>query len=556
MWPRSLSAVSPGPHRHRTRASLLAVQVFTPAASGPTTDIAEVLAAVDWILQQQDRLRIAAINLSVTGARAVAAPCRDEAVERAVAQLRAAGITLVAAAGNGSSADGIAFPACVAGVVSVGSVGATGRVSSFSNRAHGLTLFAPGERVVAAAPGVATQTLSGTSQATPHVAGALALLRERHPAGPAEELVDLLDRTAAPVMDAAGSAAAGALRIDRAIDQRYAGRIADPSAARPFTDRYVTPTGAIERWRSEPGRITAEGFVVDPASVLPRTLTATVNGVADRARVLSAVERGDLAARFPGYGTEHGYVLDLDVVGGLSAVCVFAQGARSNEQVPLGCASFDLPRGEAFGALDVARGQPGAIELHGWAIDPDTVVATAVHVYVDGVLQEVLVAGRERLDVGAAFALYGPAHGFSGSVATAPGRHTVCVYAIGVGEGGNPLLRCAPVTVPGGDPFGALDVISDYEGMLRIAGWAIDPDTRQPIEVHVYVDGGLAGGVAADRERRDVGASFTGYGSLHGFDITLAAPLHRATTLPPLVCVYGINAGAGVNALIGCHRSR
>ena len=52
-------------------------------------------------------------------------------------------------------------------------------------------------------------------------------------------------------------------------------------------------------------------------------------------------------------------------------------------------------------------------------------------------------------------------------------------------------------------------------------GWAIDPDTTAPLTVHVYVDGVWAGQSTAGVARPDVGNAYPGFGSGHGFDVTL-----------------------------------
>ena len=98
-------------------------------------------------------------------------------------------------------------------------------------------------------------------------------------------------------------------------------------------------------------------------------------------------------------------------------------------------------------------------------------------------------------------------------------------------------------------PFGHLDRIDvDYATLaVTVQGWTIDPQTANPVEVHVYVNGVLRAGGVADRSRTDVAAVYPAFGDRHGYTVVAAA---RAGT--NVVCVYGINVGAGSNALIGC----
>ena len=80
-----------------------------------------------------------------------------------------------------------------------------------------------------------------------------------------------------------------------------------------------------------------------------------------------------------------------------------------------------------------------------------------------------------------------------------------------------------------------------------VAGWAIDPDTRLPIDVHIYADGRLLRGATADRARADVTALYPEYPSDHGYEATI-----ELGDGPHVVCVYGINQGPGTNAVLGC----
>lgn len=98
------------------------------------------------------------------------------------------------------------------------------------------------------------------------------------------------------------------------------------------------------------------------------------------------------------------------------------------------------------------------------------------------------------------------------------------------------------------EPFGSLDVAGTIPGGIRVAGWAIDPNSVAPIDVHVYLNGVFAKGGPADVSRPDVEAAYPGFGDLHGFDLTLSvgAGSHE-------VCVYSINVGPGSsNPLLGC----
>ena len=97
-------------------------------------------------------------------------------------------------------------------------------------------------------------------------------------------------------------------------------------------------------------------------------------------------------------------------------------------------------------------------------------------------------------------------------------------------------------------PFGNLDGTTWTGNALRVTGWTIDPDTADPINIHVYLDGVNVRQATANTPRPDVAAYYPAYGPNHGYDLSLnAAPgTHQ-------VCTYAINTGAGaVNPQLGC----
>ena len=102
-------------------------------------------------------------------------------------------------------------------------------------------------------------------------------------------------------------------------------------------------------------------------------------------------------------------------------------------------------------------------------------------------------------------------------------------------------------TTGGGDPFGNVESLQADSGSVRLTGWAADPDTTNPIEVHVYV-GSVGTAFVAGLERPDVGAAYPAVGSKHGFDVRVTVPAAGTHT----VCAYAINVGSGTNRLLSC----
>lgn len=97
------------------------------------------------------------------------------------------------------------------------------------------------------------------------------------------------------------------------------------------------------------------------------------------------------------------------------------------------------------------------------------------------------------------------------------------------------------------DPWGAFDSVSGGKGTLTVAGWAQDPNTTNPVNLHVYVDGVMAGSTTTNRARADIEAKYH-RGLSYGYKATFTASPGKHD-----VCVYAINVGAGTNNThIGC----
>lgn len=198
--------------------------------------------------------------------------------------------------------------------------------------------------------------------------------------------------------------------------------------------------------------------------------------------------------------------------------------------------------GPAFGFLDAVIPSPEGVIVAGWAIDPDTGAAIDVHLYRNGGFLGAVRADGNRPDVEAAYPGWGAAHGYWAPIPTPEGRHTFCAYAIGVGQGAPyTLLGCSAVDVTDA-PIGVLDVVQRKPGtdQVQVGGWAVDANSPDAIDVHLYVDGAFIGQVPANQYRADIAAGFPWSGGDTGFTAEFAM-----VDGDHLVCAYAIGVGAG-----------
>jgi subtilisin family serine protease len=159
-------------------ASLTAVRVLNCAGSG---SLSGVIAGIDWAVSDHADGAPAVANLSLGGSPSTAL---DEAIERLVAD----GVTTVLAAGNDTADACGTSPARVPEAFTVAASDSSDGFAGFSNFGTCVDVIAPGVDVTAAwyTGDTATNTISGTSMAAPHAAGAAAKVLETSPgSGPA-----------------------------------------------------------------------------------------------------------------------------------------------------------------------------------------------------------------------------------------------------------------------------------------------------------------------------------------------------------------------------------
>ena len=225
-----VAGVAPG-------TDIIGLDVFV-GSGGSSSDLLE---AFDWSIANKDTYNIAAMNLSL-GHGGYTSTCAGSIFDSAIQSARDAGISVVVASGNDGFTNGMSSPACAPGSLSVGAVHDASNsgthcmggaieaddVACFSNSASFLDILAPGVDITAG--GV---TMSGTSMATPYVAGAMAVLRGAYPDASVASLESQLIDAGAPVTDPRNGLTFPRLDLMAALDVERCDVSASPGTLSP-----------------------------------------------------------------------------------------------------------------------------------------------------------------------------------------------------------------------------------------------------------------------------------------------------------------------------------
>jgi subtilisin family serine protease len=214
-------------------AGLVVIRVLGPSGGSIST----IVSALEYVLA---RPHIKVVNMSLGGGGPYSTVCDaadagTTAFATIIARLRAQGTLTVVAAGNEGFSTGVSSPACVNAALAVGAVydqnvggiawqtcpdptTASDQVACFSNSSPLVELLAPGALTTSSGPGGGTLTEGGTSQATPHVAGAAAVLLQARPSLTPSEIIQVLAQTGVPVVDRKNGLSLPRINLRAAID--------------------------------------------------------------------------------------------------------------------------------------------------------------------------------------------------------------------------------------------------------------------------------------------------------------------------------------------------
>ena len=246
-------------------ANLVVSRVF---GSWGATD-ADIAAALDWVASVAPTHNVAAVNLSLGFFQSRYFDCQalaDSIYATVTAKVRAAGVAIIAAAGNEGSLTGIGVPACGQGWVSVGATDLLTRVATFSNISSDVDLIAPGVAIWSALPFDSFDALSGTSMAAPAVSGAFALIRQAVPSVTSDAALEAM-RASGPRIDDVIVKDLPTLRVDMALSRLTNDGEAAPTVPGSPGNVSIQPMDRAVRvsWSAPPhdGGSPMTGYVVD-----------------------------------------------------------------------------------------------------------------------------------------------------------------------------------------------------------------------------------------------------------------------------------------------------
>jgi hypothetical protein len=319
-----------------------------------------------------------------------------------------------------------------------------------------------------------------------------------------------------------------------------------PLGCRAITVMGDNPIGSVEAVNEGPTSVRVTGWALDRQTTAGVTVELVVNGTVV-AKKAATTTRPDVGATYPGYGAAHGFSFEGPIGAGRQEVCVRAVNQGAGASVTLGCRTFLTPTGLPQIAIESRVRSATGYTYTGYAMDPDTTTSATVRaVTPSGAVLATTVANRPHAARSAKWPMYG-GQGFTIFVPLGAQSANFCLSAVNVGPGSNVTAACEQW---GPSPDGRLDSVTAAPGGFDAVGWAIDPDTKSPIDVHIYVDGKHVSTPKANGSRPDVAAVYPAHGADHGFSTRVAATPGRHT-----VCAYGINVSTGKNTQLGICRT-
>jgi hypothetical protein len=313
----------------------------------------------------------------------------------------------------------------------------------------------------------------------------------------------------------------------------------------PCLHNGVDPNGFVSEVSTVPGSISIKGWVLDLDSSDPQWVHTYIDGIYAGATQAS-ISRRDVQAV---YGTATdilGFEDTFAVEPGAHRVCVHAINVGAGNNRLLSCTNVNVPYMNPVGAVGTIEAAGSGVRVRGWAFDPsDKNSSVTIQVSRGSDVVATFPADQPRNDVRDYFRLPDNRYGFDEVVPAGSGTSTYCVRALDIGDDGSTVQLGCQTLVLDRDPIARLGPVTASNGEVQVRGWAVDPDSPDPVGIHVYADSTFIGGGRADAFRPDVGDAL-GVSDYHGFDLQLPLPGGTDT-----IRVFAINIGPGRNTLVG-----
>jgi len=175
----------------------------------------DIIAGIEWAKNNQE---VDVINMSLGGGSSSAEYCVGDAVVDAVNSAAASGIIVTISSGNDYFDNAVSYPGCAQYAIAVGAVNSLDQPADFSNKGPALDVVAPGVSILSswscndwdagldcgppANPISWYNTISGTSMASPMVAGLVALMLDKNPDLTFDDVMDIFESTSIPIQGA------------------------------------------------------------------------------------------------------------------------------------------------------------------------------------------------------------------------------------------------------------------------------------------------------------------------------------------------------------------
>lgn len=273
------------------------------------TFLSDQISALEKVYEISDSLEIASVNMSLGGGEH-SNYCYNDLRSPIIDQLAKRNIATVTSSGNSNFSNSVSAPGCIPSIVSVGATttgsngGARDEIASFSNGSRLVDLLAPGVAINSSQLNGLFGQSSGTSMASPHVAGAWAVYKSQSPEATVNEVLNNMQMSGRKILDDRNSIVFNRLQIDEALDTDYW----------LVSDKFF---GSLASGESEEVNLTLDTADLEPGTYRAElAITASEQDItmSSISVVLEVIPGGEVEIVWPGDASNDGEVTAADVL--------------------------------------------------------------------------------------------------------------------------------------------------------------------------------------------------------------------------------------------------